>query len=106
MASRGPVDSLRFYEDLTLDHGDVCLLFFFCGEIGRWKVNGVQLCQIQNHPEKHPNFKITKQFSSLVFSIIECIFTLSRFLKEKNLSRIHHSSVISNLKFWKNIKHS
>ena len=68
---RGPVDSLRFYEDLTLDHGDVCLLFFFCGEIGRWKVNGVQLCQIQNHPEKHPNFKITKQFSSLVFSIIE-----------------------------------
>ena len=53
--------------------------------------------------------KITKQFSSLVFLIIDCIFTLSRFLKEKNdqgLSRIQQSSVISNLKYCKNIKHS
>ena len=52
--------------------------------------------------------KITKQFSSLVFLIIDCIFTLSRFLKEKNeqgLSRIQQSSVISNLKCCKNIKH-
>ena len=58
---------------------------------------------------KNWDFLINFTMKSYVFLIIESNFTLSRLLKEKNdegLSKIHQSSVISNLKFSKNIKHS
>ena len=49
--------------------------------------------QIQNHPEKHPNFKITKQFSSFVFCNRVHFYSFSVFEKKKRLRSFKNPSV-------------
>ena len=64
--------------------------------------------QVQNHPQNHPNLKITKQFYTLVFLVIECIFTLSRFKKKKLLRSFKNPSVQCDFQseIKQSIKHS